>query len=206
MRIKDTEQDLVPKSLFPTSPNANARHPVWSLPDSRALRSYDRYCAWSLSHLLYRSSIPLYIVLSAIVATRIVSVVGNYLGLTRAAPPPPTLTPEANSSGQGSGGVTTYMAGGGGWLPSAPVTAGGLALMCPSSPPPPPRLTTKLGARATHQRILHCFYVTSPSVLASEGTYSARPLFWITPHHRLILRLYIITSLIQYPLAFRSSF
>ena len=64
-QIEDREQGWVPKSLLLTSPT---RHPVWSPPDSRALRSYDRYYAWSLSHLLHRICVPPLYIVAAIVA------------------------------------------------------------------------------------------------------------------------------------------
>ena len=42
-----------------------------------------------------------------------------------------------------------------------------------------------------------CIVFTSPPPLFLHQGTSASPLFWITPHHRLTLRLYIITSLID---------
>ena len=163
----------MPQSLFLT------RQYVWSRPDSRALRSYDRYCAWSLSHL----PATLYRIVSHCVCYR--SSHCLYLGLTRsAAPPPPTLTPEGNSVRQGSGGVTTGACNCR-WPP---------ALMRPSSPPPP----STPQPNWLHVQLIsgseHCFYVTSSYV---RGTPTP---CWITSN-QLTLRLYIITS----P-TFRSSF
>ena len=156
----------MPQSLFLT------RQYVWSRPDSRALRSYDRYCAWSLSHL----PATLYRIVSHCVCYR--SSHCLYLGLTRsAAPPPPTLTPEGNSVRQGSGGVTTGACNCR-WPP---------ALMRPSSPPPP----STPQPNWLHVQLIsgseHCFYVTSSYV---RGTPTP---CWITSN-RLTLRLYIITS------------
>ena len=117
---------------------------------------------------------------------RIVSVLANYLGLTRSASPPPTLTPEANSVGD------KVQVG----LPPAPVTAGGL-LWCVH----PRHLLLLLGDQ------IGC--TCSPSADPRIVFTSPPPLFLRQPTlagllPQLTLRLYIITSL--FDPAFRSSF
>ena len=108
-QIEDTEQEPVPQSLFLT----NTSPPLCLVParleGAPIIRQILRVVIVSFA-VSYCCS-PVHCV-----RYRIVSVLANYLGLTRSASPPPTLTPEANSVGD------KVQVG----LPPAPVTAGGL--------------------------------------------------------------------------------